>query len=72
MDIRIFMRLHELILLGQTGKPKELANKLGFSERSLHYYISFMKNEMNAPIVYETTSESYVYAQKCKLCFKDE
>lgn len=58
MDIRIFMRLHELIQLEQTGKPKEFAKKFGFSERSLHYYSSFMKNAMNAPIVYENSSAS--------------
>lgn len=71
MDIRIFIRLHELIQTAQTGTPKDLAHKLGFSERSLHYYISFMKKEMNAPIVWDALKNSYVYERPCGLCFRD-
>lgn len=69
MDIRIFIRLHELIVTKQTGTPKELAKKLTISERSLHYYISFMKNEMKAQIVYDKKLATYLYETECKLCF---
>lgn len=69
MDIRVFMRLNELIITKQTGAPKLLAQKLEISERSLHYYIAFMKNEMKAPIVYDNKLETYLYERECKLCF---
>jgi transcriptional antiterminator len=69
MDIRVFIRLHELIQSKQTGTPKQLAQKLEISERSVHYYIAFMKNEMMAPIMYDNKLETYLYETECKLCF---
>jgi len=69
MDIRVFIRLHELIVTKRTGPPKELAQKLDISDRSLHYYIAFMKNEMKAPIVYDNKLSTYIYETECKLCF---
>jgi transcriptional antiterminator len=72
MDIRVFIRLHELINTKQTGAPKKLAQKLEISERSVHYYIAFMKNEMKAPVVYDNRLETYLYEMECKLCFIGE
>ena len=72
MDVRVFIRLHELIVTKQTGTPKQLAQKLEISERSAHYYIAFMKNEMKAPIIYDRKLETYFYETKCKLCFVGE
>ena len=51
MNIRIFIRLHELIVTKQTGMPIELAKKVEISDITLHYYIAFMKNETKAPIM---------------------
>lgn len=45
----------------QTGSPKQLASKLGITERSVYNYIAFMKKEMEAPIVYNYQRLSYVY-----------
>jgi transcriptional antiterminator len=69
MDIRVFIRLHELINTKQTGAPKKLAQKLEISERSVHYYIAFMKNEMKAPVVYDNRLETYLYERECEICF---
>ena len=69
MNRRVFIRLNELIITKQTGAPKQLAQKLEISERSLHYYIAFMKNEMKAPIVYDNKLATYFYEMECKLCF---
>ena len=44
-----------------TGSPKELASKLCITERSVYNYIAFMKRELNAPIIYNYQSISYVY-----------
>jgi len=67
MNIRVFIRLHELIQAKQTGAPKQLAEKLEISERNVHYYIAFMKNEMKAPIIYDTVNETYIYENECKI-----
>ena len=69
MNIRVFIRLHELIQAKQTGSPKQLAEKLEISERNVHYYIAFMKNEMKAPIIYDTVNETYIYETECKISF---
>lgn len=63
------MRLHELIKNKQTGNLKQLAQKLDISERSVNYYIAFMRNELKAPIVYDRKLETYLYETECKLCF---
>ncbi|WP_324069367.1 MAG: HTH domain-containing protein [Flavobacterium sp.] len=61
MDIRIIIRIDELISKEMTGSPKNLASKLSITERSVYNYIAFMKKEMNAPIVYDYHKISYVY-----------
>jgi len=72
MDIRVFIRLHELINVKQTGTLKQLAQKLEISERSVNYYIAFMRNELKAPIIYDRKLETYLYETECKLCFINE
>lgn len=70
MDIRIIIRLHELIEYKRTGSPFDCASKLGVSERTVYNYIAFMKNEMLAPISYDMSKSSYCYNKKCNLNFK--
>ena len=69
MDIRVFIRLHDFINKKQTGTLKQLAQKLEISQRSINYYIAFMRNEMKAPVVYDRKLETYRYETECKLCF---
>ena len=69
MDIRILIRIDELIRTKLTGTPKQLAQKLEIYERSVHYYIAFMKKEMKAPIVYDSKNETYLYETECNVCF---
>lgn len=72
MDIRVFIRLHDLIRTKKTGTPKQLAHKLDISERNVNYYIAFMRNELKAPIIYDRKLETYLYETECKLCFIGE
>jgi hypothetical protein len=72
VDIRIIIRLNKLIKNEQTGSPKELAIKLGITERSVYNYISFMKKEMKAPIVYNSQRLSYVYKDSCDFKFNGD
>ena len=69
MNIIILMQLHDLIKIGQTGTPKQLAEKLEISPRSLHYYIIFMKTKMNVVVLYDKKKETYYYGAPCNLCF---
>ena len=69
MDIRIIIRLNDFIQLEQTGTPKDLGFKLGISTRTLYEYIAFMKQELNAPIVYRRQKQSYKYVTPCNLSF---
>lgn len=70
MDIRIIIKLHELLKAERTGTPKELSYKLGVSERTVFNYISFMKTELNAPIKYNSQTKCYSYERVCELNFK--
>jgi tetrahydromethanopterin S-methyltransferase subunit H len=70
LDIRIIIQLHEFVRTAQTGTPKELASKLGISERSVYNYISFMKTDLQAPIWYDNQKGSYSYKRICELCFE--
>jgi transcriptional antiterminator len=70
MNLRIIKNLHELITNERTGSPKELALKLEISERTIYTYISYMKTEMNAPIIFDVLKGSYAYNRVCLLSFK--
>lgn len=69
MDIRIIKKIHEFILTERTGSPKELARKLDISERTIYNYISYMKIEMNAPILFDNQKGNYLYERECLLAF---
>ena len=70
MNIKIIIRIHELITTRQTGTPKELADKLELSERTVYNYISYMREELKAPIVYNSALSNYCYEENCQLNFK--
>ena len=70
MDIRIIKKLHDYIVKERTGSPKELANKLGVSERTVYSYISYMRMEMNAPITFDKQKGNYLYERECELRFE--
>lgn len=70
MDIRIIIKLHELIRAERTGTPNELSNKLGLSVRTVFNYMSFMKSELEAPISFNSQTKNYYYERVCELCFK--
>jgi len=55
-------RIDQLIRLKATGTPRELANKLGVSKRTVYEYIQTLK-DMDAPICYCKVSRSYVYEE---------
>lgn len=70
MDIRIIIQLHEFFLSRFSGNAKNIAQRLNVSERTVYHYIKFMKEELNAPIVFDNYNNSYGYEGECKLRFK--
>lgn len=72
LDIRIIIRLDNLITMEMTGSPKELASKFSISERSIYNYISFMKRELNAPIKYDNQRLSYIYTNDWEFKFNNK
>lgn len=70
MDIRLIIRIHNLISNKKTGTPKQLSKTLEVSERTVYNYIAFMKQELNAPIIYNIALANYCYEFDCKLNFK--
>lgn len=72
MNIRVVIRIHEMISMENTGKPSDLAHLLNVSERTVYNYISFMKAELKAPINYSPVKESYYYTEPPGLRFVSE
>jgi hypothetical protein len=75
LDVRISKRLHELLLLENTGTREQLSGILNISERSVCNYISDMKTEIKAAIEYDKCKLSYYYYYYyyqgiCGLCFE--
>lgn len=61
MDIKVIIKIDELINRGATGSPYNLACKLNMSDRTVYSYIKFMKEELNAPITFSRALNTYQY-----------
>jgi len=61
-------RIDNLIRRKATGSPKDLASRLGVSERTIYDCIELMKN-MDAPIYYCRHSQSYCYNNPVRFSF---
>jgi predicted DNA-binding transcriptional regulator YafY len=55
--------IDRLIRKRQTGTPKDLAVKLGVSERTIYEDIEHMRQELGCPITYCRSAQSYCYEQ---------
>jgi len=62
-QIRLFEKLDQLIHLGQTGRPDELAKKLGISKSDLVAFVKLMK-QFQMPLVFDIRLQSYIYHSK--------
>jgi len=61
LDLNNINRLDALIRRNATGNPEELAERLEMSRSSMFELIAYLKEELNAPIVYDHDKRSYVY-----------
>jgi hypothetical protein len=70
IDLIRIERIDLMIRKKFTGSPGELAAKLGISVRTLYDTLSFMKEELSAPIIYNPIKKSYCYKEEGSFCFK--
>jgi len=70
LDIKIIIKLHELLKANSAGNSEDLSKRLGISVRTVYNYVTFMKTELNAPIIYNSQTKCYSYERVCELCFK--
>jgi hypothetical protein len=61
VDLVKLDRLDTLVRRQATGSPEHLAERLGMSRSSLFEFISFLRNEMHAPVRYSKSLNSYIY-----------
>ncbi|WP_271784959.1 hypothetical protein [Aquimarina algiphila] len=61
--IELMERIDQLIRLQATGNPVELAARLRISRTKLYRTINMMK-KLNAPIEYDISIQSFVYAEE--------
>lgn|SRR5690606_37078640 len=59
-NLERLQQLHQRIVQENTGTPKELANFMNISERSLYKLIEQLK-DLTAPICYNRISNTYFY-----------
>jgi predicted DNA-binding transcriptional regulator YafY len=67
-QIELIERIDQLIRLQATGSPEELIFKLGISKTKLYRIINTMKS-LNAPVEYDITLQSFVYAEPVDFTF---
>lgn len=58
-------KLDRLIHVKGTGSPRELAKRVGISERSLYEYLKLMKDR-GAPVAYSRERGTYFYEDNGK------
>lgn len=58
----VIRKMDHLIRIKGTGSPRELADRLGISERSLYYYLALLR-DLDAPVAYDRIRKSYYYEE---------
>ncbi len=67
-QIELIERIDRLIRMQATGSPKVLASKLGISRTKVYRLVDIMK-DLNAPIEYNFTIQSFVYVEAVTFTF---
>jgi hypothetical protein len=67
MNIKKIKYFIHLVEKERTGTPKDAAEMLEVSERTIYYFVHTLKADFNAPIVYNQYRTSYLFERKGKL-----
>jgi len=63
-------RIYSLIKNKSTGTPEQFAYKLNISKRQLYNDIKCLKEDFNAPILYNKTINSYEFTENFIISYK--
>ena len=61
VNLQKVARMDNLIRHASTGTPEQFAKQLGMSRSTLFETIMYLKEEMDAPIIYDPSRPSYIY-----------
>jgi hypothetical protein len=64
-----FRFLDSLIRKRATGSPKELAQRLGITERAWHKIRDELVNDLNLPLAYDPVRKTYYYTEEGQFIF---
>jgi len=67
MKIELIQKIMKDIEKEKTGNPAQFSNQLNISERMLYKYISLLRVEFGAPIIYCRKNKSYCFTEKGSL-----
>ena len=56
-------------MTGSAENSNFISQRLGISVRTVFNYVTFMKNELNAPTTYDSQNKKYRYERECELNF---
>ncbi len=70
MHLEKLRKFIQLVERKQTGKPADVAKLLGVSERMIYNYTKFIREELNAPIVWNNFKQSYLFSENGALNWK--
>lgn len=70
IDLTQIKTINDLVKTKSTGRPKELAKRLGISERSLSDIIRYMREELDTPIEYDRIRGTYFYMEDGNITIK--
>ena len=68
-QIRRIERLDYLIRIRATGRPAELAKKLGMSQSQTYHFLKVFKEKLDAPVYYSRKCQSYCYTEDGRFNF---
>lgn len=69
IDILQYNRIDSLIRLKCTGSPENLAHQLGISKRQTLKILKHMKEDLKAPIKYNSFRQTYFYTEEVVFVF---
>jgi len=72
VDLAIVSRVDSMIRKGATGSHAEFAKKLKIPQTTFFEIISYLKDEMSAPIKYNVRAYSYIYEYSPKFYLSPE
>lgn len=70
IDLNRVITIDALIRQKATGSPDHLAERLNISRRALFDTLNFMREELDAPIIYDKVRRTYTYQKQGSLNFK--